>query len=693
MINLDFETFSEADIKKVGAHRYAADPSTELLSISWQTTRMKEPALWVPGDEMPDMFRPGFTINNGKPQIAAFNAEFEMVIWHYVCHLKMGWSECPPEDLWTDTAAVSRYYALPGSLDKSAESLHSPFPKDDAGHRIMLKLSRPRKPSANNPDTRWTPETKPEDFARLYEYNKQDVRAERWIGQKLGELPPQEQAIWEMNIRLNRRGTPVDTDLAKTIVDIKDLHLDMCNEKISELTNGKITKTTQTARIAEYIGSPSLARDYLESILPVLNGENRRQVAELRLQGARSSTAKFEAMLLCAIKERLHGMYLYHSASTGRFSAGMVQPHNLPRPKLSIHEINIAVRILKSGMTLKGKYRAIRKMGDIMMVFASLIRAGIKAAFGKVFSVMDFSSIEARVLAWLANELPALALYRKGEDPYVHMAAHVYKVAVEDVTKDQRALGKAIILGAGYSMSAVTFRATCDSWGIPISEELAEDAIKAYREKHPAIKAFWYALNDTCITAIKTGTRQKCNHIIAETVTSPFRALRLTLPNGKYLFYPYAYVKVIQAPWDPDLLGKTYYNTDDELVYDSKPDKNGLIKMIRYDAERFKIDSIFYKKLNSTTYQWRTENTYGGKLVENVTQATARELLCEKMLQAEKCGLPLFLHVHDEMGAEVKASAGEKALRLMKVIMSTAPKWCKTLPLEAEGFVGERYRK
>ena len=689
MINLDFETFSEIDIKKCGAHRYASDPSTELLSISWQTPYMSEPELWVPGDKMPKYFKKAVS---HRLTWSAFNAEFEMVIWHHVCHLKMGWGACPDESHWIDTAAVARYYALPGSLDKCAEALHSPFPKDDAGHRIMLKLSRPRKPSATNPDRRWWPSTKSSDFDRLYEYNKQDVRAERWIGNKLGELPEPEQHIWEMNIRLNRRGTPVDLDMARTIVEIKDHHLEACNEKITELTSGAITKTTQTARIAEYIGAPSLARDYLESILPALDGENRRQVAELRLQGARSSTAKFEAMLLGAIKARLHGMYLYHSASTGRFSASMVQPHNLPRPKLNEHEIALAIKILKSRMSLRDKYNRLCKIGDIMTVFASLIRAGVKAKEGYVFSVMDFSSIEARVLAWLANELAALALYRKGEDPYVHMAAYVYKVNVKDVTKDQRALGKAIILGAGYSMSAVTFRATCDSWGIPISEELAEEAIKAYREKHPAIKSFWYALNTTCIEAIKSGKRVRCGHIVAEPVLHPFRALRLTLPNGKYLHYPYAYVKVIQAPWDPDLLGNTYYYNNHK-VYDSKPDKNGDCHPITYDRDRFKIDSIFYKKLNSTTYQWRTENTYGGKLVENVTQAVARELLCEAMIKMEKAGLPLFIHVHDEAGAEVRKSTGEKASKLMHAIMRKAPKWCKTLPLEAEGWVGERYKK
>ena len=174
MIHLDFETFSEADIKKVGAHAYAAHPSTEILCFAWQTPKMREPKLWRPGDPQPQVIKHAFA-----HCWAAFNAEFEMVIWEHVLYKKMGWGMCPPEELWCDAAAVSRYYALPGSLEKSAESLHSPFPKDDAGHRVMLKLSRPRKPSATNPDKRWTRITKSDDFDILDKYCLQDVRAEK----------------------------------------------------------------------------------------------------------------------------------------------------------------------------------------------------------------------------------------------------------------------------------------------------------------------------------------------------------------------------------------------------------------------------------------------------------------------------------------------------------------------------------
>ena len=653
--NLDFETFSVIDIKKAGAHRYASDPSTEVLCFYYQTTLMKKPKQWLPGDPMPKCFE-----HPERYTWKAFNAEFEMVIWYHVLYKKMGWPAPPDETYWSDTAAVSRYYALPGSLDGCATALDSPYPKDELGHRIMLKLSRPRKPSAANPDLRWTPETKPEDFAKLYKYCKRDVEAERWIGDLLGELPPEEQAIWEMNVRLNRRGTPVDLDMAKTIINIKDLHLEACNEKITELSEGTITKTTQTARISKYLGVPTLARDYLEAALDDFDDPVCRQIAELRLQGARSSTAKFEAMLLASMTDdRIRGMFMYHSATTGRFSASLVQPHNLPRPKLSMDEIMKAISILKGKGSLRDKYMRLAKISDIMTVFASLIRSGLRAKIGYVFAVMDFSGIEARVLAWLANELTALSAFRKGEDQYVSMAAYVYGIPAEDVTKDQRALGKAIILGAGYSMSANTFKATCESWGIEISQALAEKAIKAYREKHPNIKSFWYGLNNTCIRALKTGQVEHCGLLSIRTVQKPFKALRIELPNGKYLFYPFAYLKRIPAPWD-----KTK-----------------------------EIESIFYKSMNATTYRFEWTSTYGGKLVENVTQATARELLCEKMLTAERSGLPLFIHVHDETGAEVKASSGKRALKLLQTIMSKAPSWCKTLPLDAEGWVGERYRK
>ncbi len=684
-IHLDFETFSEADLRKVGAHKYAAHESTRILSLAYQTSKMHEPVLWVPGDPMPVAFK---TSVSRKAIWEAFNAEFEMVIWDWVLHKKMGWGKCPHERQWRDVAAVSRYYALPGSLEKSAEALDSPFPKDDAGHRIMMKLSRPRKPSATNPDTCWTPESKPEDFAMLYEYNLQDVRAEKWISDELGYLPKREQKIWELNIRLNRRGAPVDVELSRTILKIKDIHLEKCNEEIFRLSGGVISKTTQTARISQFCGVTTLARDYLEAAIPKVKSTLHRRILTLRLQGARSSTAKFDAILGAAMENAcIRGMFLYHSASTGRFSGGIVQPHNLPRPKLSGKEIKVALAVLKSGMSLPGKYNRLAKSGDLMTIFASLIRSAICAYEDYVIAIMDFSSIEARVLAWLAGELGALQLYRDGEDSYVHMAAYVYSVPVEDVTKDQRALGKAIILGAGYSMSAKTFKATCDSWGIDITDKLAEDAITAYRERHPKIKAFWYALNGACLEAIKTGRPQRLGNVVCNTVTKPFRALVITLPNGKKLFYPYARIKRIQAPWDPRLTNKTFY--EDGVEYYLAKEKY----RTKYDSKKFIIDSIFYKSMDAKTFRFIDTNTYGGKLVENVTQAVARELLCDALLEIDRHNIPIIMHVHDEVVCHVPESDGDRSIALMERAMSAPPKWAKTLPLAADGGLGLRYRK
>lgn len=652
ILHHDWETFSKIDIKKAGAHRYCADKSTEPLCLAYGDTAVQ----WFPGDSMPF----DFDWRNTSFIYTAFNAEFEWCVWYYVMHKRYGWCEPPPLNRWLDVKAVAKYYALPGSLKDAGAALDCTHQKDDEGHRIMLKLSRPRKPSKNNPATRWTPEAVPDDFEKLYSYNRDDVLSEKSILDRLGPLPKREQQIWEAHMRINIRGIPVDRKMAQTIVNIKDLHMENCNAKISELTSGKITATTQTKRITEYCGLPTLSRDYLEEAAKHCEDPHIQDIMYLRLEGARSSTAKFEAMLAAALEDnRIRGTFVYHTAGTGRFGGALIQPHNLAKPKISFAEIKKAITILKAPISLRAKYNRLRKQGDLMTIFAGLVRAAIYSGTERTFSVMDFSAIEARVLAWLAHEITLLAEYRRGDDPYVSMAAYVYGVPVETVSKEQRALGKAIILGAGYSMSAFTFKSTCESWGIPIPMDLAEKAIKAYREKHPRIKSFWYDLNNACIRVLKTGNSERLGYLVIKFTLKPFRALVIMLPNGKKLFYPYAHVKKIPAPWDPERL----------------------------------IDSIFYRSIDAKTYKWSWTNTYGGKLTENVTQATARELLCEAMLKADKMRLPIFIHVHDELGAETWNKNVKRAYDFLKRVMSTPPAWAKGLPLAAEGYTDVRYKK
>ncbi len=677
----DWETFSEVDIKKAGAHRYCADESTEPLSMAYGDSAM----LWYPGDPMPRCFN----WRDSSLIYTAFNAEFEWCVWHYVMHKKFGWIEPPPLNRWLDVKAVAKYYSLPSSLKDVAKALDCEHQKDEDGHRIMLKLSKPRKPSKNNPATRWLPEAVPGDFDKLYSYNRDDVFTEKSILDRLGPLPEREQRVWEAHMRINIRGIPVDRKLAQTVVDIKDLHVEDCNAKISDITGGAITATTQTKRISEYCGLPSLARDYLEEAAKHCEDEHIRDVMRLRLDGARSSTAKFEAMLAAALDDnRIRGTFVYHTAGTGRFGGALIQPHNLAKPKISSEEIKKAITILKSPLSIRGKYNRLRKLGDLMTIFAGLVRAAIYSGTERTFSVMDFSAIEARVLAWVANEISLLAEYRRGDDPYISMGAYVHKVPVKTVSKEQRALGKAIILGAGYSMSAGTFKGTCESWGIPISMELAEEAIEAYREKHPAIKQFWYDLNNACIRTLKTGKSERLSKLVIKFTFKPFRALVIVLPNGKKLFYPYAYIKKILAPWDPHSKGKTFYNDEGVLVYLSKAGNE-----IPYKREKFMIDSIFYRTIDSKTYQWAWTNTYGGKFTENVCQAIGRELLCDAMLKADAMKLPIFIHVHDELGSETWNKNAQRAHDFLQRVMSMTPEWAKGLPLAAEGYTDVRYKK
>jgi len=219
---LDYETYSEVNIKKAGGYKYAQHPSTIVLVCSYAEDNGSVKR-WFPGDPFP--FKRGTFV--------AHNSEFEYLIWKFVCCRLYNWRTVPKRNNWIDTASVARYYGLPGSLDGCSKALHLKYKKDDTGHRIMMKLSRPRKPSAANPDTRWLPETKPDDFEKLYDYCDQDVIVERAIHQKLGELPRIERRIWEHNCIVNDRGVPCDAHLATIILAIREHFVERVNQKIS----------------------------------------------------------------------------------------------------------------------------------------------------------------------------------------------------------------------------------------------------------------------------------------------------------------------------------------------------------------------------------------------------------------------------------------------------------------------------
>ncbi len=661
LVHLDFETYSDLNLKKVGAYKYAQHPSTIVLCVAY-----------VVENGCIELYIPGFQGHTHRPRkpfknlkrfrFAAHNSMFEYLIWKYVCVSKYEWVEPPPYKKWVDTAAVARYYGLPGSLDMCSKALHLAHKKDEKGHRIMMKLSRPRKASKDNQDTRWTPETKPEDFRGLYDYCIQDVVVEREIHKKLGDLPPIEQRIWIQNNEINDLGIPVDSKLAKQVLLIKAQYVENVNAKISKLTKGVVTKATQTARLTKFLGIDSLGKDILNARDKSEFTKKQNRLIEYRLSASQTSTAKFEALLMAVCDDgRLHGLFMYHAANqTGRYGGSLIQPHNLPRPTIPKDDIARVIKLILGDKSTKRKIKRLQsKVPDIMGALKSCIRAALYSGDDHTFVVSDFASVEARKLAWIAGCKKLIKIFRKGGSPYLDMGKELFGRKIKKTDDFEYFISKQLILGAGYSMSGARFESECEGRGVYVGLEFAEDAIKTYRKRYPEIPAVWRAVNFAAIKAVETSRPQAAARCLFIYKQVPFPRLVCILPSGKEMSYPYPSIKWIWPPWDSDE----------------------------------KIKQLHYWTMEQKTYHWVCKSTYGGSLVENICQASCRDILASKMLAMKKYYLPVCGHVHDEAIIIVKNKNRKKAVKLVSKIMSTTPVWAVGLPLAEEGYAARRYRK
>ena len=649
---LDYETFSEVNIKKSGGYHYAQHPSTIVLICSYAEDDGPV-RRWFPGDPFP--FRRG--------KFVAHNSEFEYLIWKYVCVRLYGWRTVPKRSNWIDTASVARYYGLPGSLDGSSKALHLKHKKDEVGHRIMLKLSRPRKPSAANKNNRWTPESKPDDFEKLYDYCDTDVVVERAIYHKLGELPKIERRIWEHNCIVNDRGVPCDAQLATKVLEIREVFVEGVNARISEITGGAVEKATQTAKLTQYLGVDSLAKDNLINRDKSACTEEQNELIELRLSAAQSSVAKFEALLNAVCKDgRLHGLFMYHAANqTARYGGMLIQPHNLPRPVISQDEIDFAVWLIHSKRSNKKILKELNHhFDDVMGVFKSLIRAALCAGEGKRFVVSDFSAVEARKLAWVSGCHKLLEIFASGGSPYLDMADSLFKRKI-DKEEDffEYFIGKQTILGAGYGMSGGRFGSECELRGVEVDETFAEDAIRAYRDRYSEIPKLWRQVNAAAIKVIQEKTVIVVGRCTIVFKRVPFERLVFILPSGREMSYPYPSVRWVYPPWESEE----------------------------------KIAQIHYWTVAQKTYKWSVTSTYGGSLVENICQASCRDVLCSKMLVAENHDLQIIMHVHDEMMTEEYYDQADHKSEILDNIMSVPPPWALGLPLSGEGYIAKRFKK
>lgn len=706
MITLDFETRSRVDLSNCGSSVYARDPSTEILCLAyWDGKAGTEPKLWIPGDDDPVELLEAI----GKGElIEAHNAGFERQIWRWICHERFGWPDVPFEQ-WRCTLAVCSALALPRSLGDAAAALNLPIAKDAEGRKVMLRLCKPL------PSGRF--DNSYHRLHRLYEYCKQDVRAEVALSKVLPRLEGNELKLWQLDQRINLRGIPIDIDGVRDALAVLNEHVANSEQRLAKLTGGEVRSPKQVSAMRQWIFNrtgtsvPDLTAETVQEwLLKDDLSEKILEVLQIRADTALASTAKLKSILARCDKDgRVRGNLVYHGAATGRWAGAGIQIQNFPRGKLTTGEIEVVHQLL-SGRDPE-VFKAL--FGSPMEALSSSLRSFIRAEKGKKLLACDFAAIEARVLAWLAGEQELLDTFANGGDVYKGMAAKIYSVDVKDVTKVQRHVGKTAILGLGYGMGAESFQRACELMAkVSLDLSMAKLVVKTYREANPRIKEFWSALNRACTDAVKN--RDGWHRVGRLETCADDSWLRIRLPSQRLLRYRSPKVVKIIAPWTDGYTGIIYAQAEDRTRLEGMGVTLGEHKgdhfadctvptrvaasasrLLRMELERMEptyIDQIEYMSVDSTTRKWSPTRTYGGKLVENVTQAVARDFLAEAMLRVESKGYSIIATIHDEILSEVP---DEPAWNLTEFesLMRAVPAWGNGCPIAVEGFEAERYRK
>ena len=371
-----------------------------------------------------------------------------------------------------------------------------------------------------------------------------------------------------------------------------------------------------------------------------------RRCLEIRQSLSKSSTAKFKAMLGREHNNRICDTLMYHGASTGRWTARGIQPQNLPRG--SFKDVDFCIELIKQ----KDANGIEMLFGDLMDSISTCIRAAICAPEGSVLICADFSSIEARVLAWLADEQKVLDSFVSGLDLYKVAATSIYGKNYEEITKAERQIGKVSVLALGYQGGVGAFQAMANGYGVKVDNDVAQGIVDSWRNGHQKIKQFWWNTEKAAVDAVEKGEACRVGKTIWATVNN---FLHCRLPSGRVLSYYKPYLEMTLTPW--------------------KKMKNVL----------------HFTGVDTYSKKWSDQTTYGGKLVENVCQAVARDFMAEAMLRVEKAGYKTVLTVHDEIVVEMEEGKG--SLEELENLMSVVPEWGLGCPIEAEGWIGKRYRK
>lgn len=693
---IDFETRSKADLRKVGQRRYAQDPSTQIIVLKYRLPGQEDVRTWYPMwvakilgvPRLPAPTDLWDWIASGG-LVEAHNAGFEKAIWREILVQDYLWPDIPNKQ-WRCSAAKAASYALPRSLDGAIEARGGTVKKDKEGHRLMMKMAKPRKPTKNNP-SEWNEDA--QDILRLFDYCAQDVRAEEAFSHGLPDLMDVEQEIWEIDQDINERGLPVDMEFVEKAIEILNQIKEEYNAQIAEITDGQVTKITQRNALKTWCAARGVDLEDTKAITldAVLEPDNDfhddapvdvKRVLLLVRQAGRASTAKYKAIQnRCSSGNRVRDILVYAGASrTSRWAGAGFQPQNLPRG--IIKDTDRAIDLIMAADDLDDIEE---EYPDLFSLFSSVLRGAIVASEGMELHCADYSAIEGRGVSWVSNFEEGLEIFRrfdagKGPDVYLVMASKVYNIPVEQMDKKthaaERQMGKVLELGCGYQLGGKKLVEYAKGYGIELTEKQARELVKIYRDSHQPIVDLWRACNECALEAMNNpGETIWVNDKIAYKRVKGFLFCRL--PSGRLIPYPQPYVADRTTEFEVEV-----ENEDGTVTIQKK-------KITR--------PCLHYYEINAKTKKWSSTATYGGKLVENIVQALCRDLMAHAMLVVERANkrgetdFEILLTVHDELVTQ--SPKGRHTYKELEKYMSILPKWAKGFPIAAEGWTGPRYKK
>jgi len=631
---IDFETYSPVSLKRYGAVRYAQNPHTKIVCLSYSVDK-NGPYWWRPGWPTTALHE---LASNPDVTIVSFGF-FEQTIWKYILEPQFG-IPMPPLSRWHDIRAVCAMRQMPQSVEGAAEFLEIPMAKTATAKKIIRTLSS---------EKLWEKAKDDEKFIRdVGVYCGQDVRIENELHERLNFLPPNERRVWLHYQKMNWRGVKIDIPYITGALRCLETYKNQFEEEFVRTYGFRPTQRGRLlAEFQKHVEVDDLRRSTLEKL--TIEDDEVDYLLQARALAAATSTAKYMRLLQCVSPDgRLRGMYNYHGTGPGRATSNFVQLQNLPRPRIKIGDIELFVKLISEG---DGALASDIWEASLVDLLITGLRYSFMAEPDRIFVARDYERIQAKITLALAGQDDKLAMLESGKDVYVDMASQIFKCAPEQVTSEQRMIGKMAVLGLGFQMGATKFS---QQLGGDQHLEFADRIVQTYRNDWaPKVRQMWYNLHAASSRAVWDGKPAEA-HGVVYALRDAWLTARL--PSGRLLWYP-------------------------------RPQK-----------ERKAFGEDFYCSWSFTANRqgmWRRIMAFGGLLTENVVMGVERDIIMNARLALEKEKFPVVMDAHDEIVLEPKFDHFQENGEVVKQIMEDVPSWLKPLGFKPtiEGWEGRRYRK